>query len=65
MYESTMDSLTHLYDKVSTRVYVIVDDYRIVMGCRQAVDDFRAQRDIEDEIVEIDGVGIFWQKARH
>lgn len=63
MYESTIDALTHLYDKVATRGYIIVDDYRVVLGCRQAVDDFRAQRGIEDEIVEIDGVGIYWQKT--
>jgi len=63
MYESTMDALTHLYDRVSAGGYVIVDDYRVVDGCRQAVDDFRARRGILDEIVEIDGVGVFWQKS--
>lgn len=63
MYESTMDALTHLYDRVSPGGYVIVDDYRVVEGCRKAVDEFRAKRGIEDEIVEIDGVGVFWHKT--
>jgi hypothetical protein len=63
MYESTMDALQHLYGKLSPRGFVIVDDYRVVDGCRQAVDDFRAARGIEDAIVEIDGVGIYWQKT--
>ncbi len=63
MYESTMDALIHLYHKVSPGGYVIVDDYRVVEGCRKAVDDFRAARGIQDEIVEIDGIGIFWQKT--
>ncbi len=63
MYESTMDALTHLYDRVSAGGYVIVDDYRVVDGCRQAVDDFRARRGILDEIVEIDGVGVYWKKS--
>jgi len=63
MYESTMDALTHLYDRVSPGGYVIVDDYRVVEGCRRAVDEFRAGRGIADEIVEIDGVGVFWQKT--
>ncbi len=63
MYESTMDALSHLYDRVSAGGYVIVDDYRVVDGCRQAVDDYRARRGICDEIVEIDGVGVFWQKS--
>lgn len=62
MYESTMDALTHLFDRVSIGGYVIVDDYRVVAGCRQAVDEFRARRGIEDAIMEIDGVGIYWQK---
>lgn len=64
MYESTMDALVHLYDRVSIRGYVIVDDYRVVQGCRQAVDEFRAMRGINDAIVEIDGVGVFWQKLK-
>ena len=63
MYESTMDALTHLYARVSPGGYVIVDDYRVVEGCRKAVDEFRAQRGITDKIVEIDGVGVFWQKT--
>lgn len=62
MYESTMDALTHLYDRVSPGGYVIVDDYRIVAGCKQAVDEFRARHGIEDPITEIDGVGVYWQK---
>lgn len=63
MYESTMDALTHLYDRVSLGGYVIVDDYRVVEGCRKAVDEFRARRGIHDNIVEIDGVGVYWQKT--
>ena len=63
MYESTIDALKHLYDRVSLGGYIIVDDYRVVEGCRKAVDDFRAKRSIGDAIVEIDGVGIFWQKT--
>lgn len=63
MYESTMDALRYLYDKLSLRGFVIVDDYRVVAGCREAVDDFRAARGIKDTIVEIDGVGIYWQKT--
>ena len=65
MYESTMDALVNLYDKVSRRGYVIVDDYRVVEGCRKAVDDFRASRGIVDPIIEIDGVGVYWRKSGH
>jgi len=63
MYESTTDALRHLYDRLSPSGFVIVDDYRVVAGCREAVDDFRAARGIKDMIVEIDGVGVYWQKT--
>lgn len=62
MYESTMDALTNLYERVSPGGYVIVDDYRVVDGCRKAVDEFREQHGITDTIIEIDGVGVYWQK---
>lgn len=63
MYESTMDALSNLYSRVSPGGYVIVDDYRVVAGCRTAVDEFRAKHGIRDEIIEIDGVGVYWQKT--
>jgi O-methyltransferase len=63
MYESTMDGLRNLYDKVAPRGFVIVDDYGCVAGCRQAVDDFRRQHGITDPIVNIDGWGVYWRKG--
>ena len=65
MYESTMDGLDHLYHKLSKNGYVIVDDYRVVEGCHKAVDDFRKTHGIVDPIVEIDGVGVYWQKTKN
>lgn len=64
MYESTIDALNNLYDRVSAGGYVIVDDYRVVEGCKKAVDDYRTLHDINDEIIEIDGVGVYWQKSK-
>jgi len=63
LYESTITPLEVLYDRVSAGGYVIVDDYHVVNGCRQAVHDFCAARGISPAMVEIDGVGIYWQKA--
>ncbi len=63
MYESTMDGLTHLYDKVTTGGVIIVDDFGAVAACSQAVNDFRAQRNIADPIYNIDNIGVFWQKS--
>jgi len=61
MYESTMEALQHLYDKVAPGGFIIVDDYGCVVGCQQAVDDFRRARNISDPIINIDGWGIFWR----
>lgn len=63
MYESTIVALRSLYPKVSTGGYVIVDDYGAVAGCRKAVDDFRAEHAIVDELREIDWSGVFWQRS--
>jgi hypothetical protein len=63
LYESTIVALRALYDKVSRGGYVIVDDYRVVQACKQAVDDFCAERKLAPDIVEIDGVGVYWRKT--
>ena len=46
MYESTMDSLVNLYDKVSIGGFIIIDDYGLVT-CAEAVTDFRSERNIK------------------
>jgi protein O-GlcNAc transferase len=65
MYESTIDALRNLYDKVSPGGFVIVDDYGCVAGCRQAVDDFRRDRGIAEPMVDIDGWGVYWRKPKN
>lgn len=62
MYESTMDALQSLYGKLSIGGFVIVDDY-CIDSCRHAVTDFRATHNIKDEIIDIDGTGVFWQRS--
>jgi O-methyltransferase/8-demethyl-8-(2,3-dimethoxy-alpha-L-rhamnosyl)tetracenomycin-C 4'-O-methyltransferase len=62
MYESTMDALVALYDKVSPGGYVIVDDF-VMAGCNKAILDFRAQRGIVEPIVGIDRMSAYWRKA--
>ncbi|MCU1256506.1 MAG: putative O-methyltransferase, partial [Candidatus Angelobacter sp.] len=61
MYESTIQVLQSLYDKVSPGGYVIIDDYGAVEGCRRAVDDFREQRGINGELKHIDWTEVRWQ----
>jgi O-methyltransferase len=63
LYESTMTALRSLYPKLSVGGYVIVDDYYAVRGCRRAVDDFRAQLGIEDEMRQVDWTCVFWRRS--
>lgn len=62
MYESTMDALHSLYGKLSIGGFVIVDDY-CIDSCRHAITDFRAANNINDELIDIDGTGVFWQRS--
>lgn len=64
MYESTMDGLRALYPKLSVGGHLIVDDYGAIAACRQAVDDFRAEFDISEDIEEIDWTGVAWKRLR-
>jgi O-methyltransferase len=63
LYESTWDSLTHLYPRLSPAGYVIVDDYGAVESCRRAVCDFRRERGIEEEIMQIDWSAVYWRRS--
>ncbi len=63
LYESTWDSLTHLYHKVSTGGFIIIDDYNALDVCREAVHNFRAEQGIHDELITIDDVSVYWRKS--
>ena len=64
MYESTIDALCNLYDKVSLGGFIIIDDYGCVAGMpTRFVDDFRRDRGISEPIVDIDGWGVYWRKS--
>lgn len=62
LYESTIVALRALYPKLSLGGYVIVDDGALP-ACRQAVDDFRAELGVTEEVQEIDWTGLYWQRA--
>lgn len=61
MYGSTIDVLSNLYPKLSKGGFCIIDDYAL-QGCRRAVDDYRKQHDIHEEIRDVDGSGVYWRK---
>lgn len=62
MYESTMDSLTSLYPKLSNGGFVIIDDYGVLPVCKKAVLDFRTKVGSTEIIHPIDASGVFWRK---
>ena len=62
MYGSTMVVLQELYDKVSPRGWIIIDDYEVVPACKAAVSDFFETRSLSPELTAIDGVGVFFRK---
>lgn len=64
-YESTMDALMHLYDKLAVGGFVIVDDYGedAWTYCRQAVDNFREQRGIQDPLFPVDSKCYWWRRS--
>ena len=64
-YESTMDSLVSLYDKLSVGGFVIVDDYGEANWtyCRKAVDDFRSSRNIVSSLSQVDSKCFYWKKS--
>lgn len=64
MYESTVDVLYHLYDKLSIGGYVIMDDW-FGFPSRTACEDFFAVHDIQPEIIPIDDISACWKKTDH
>lgn len=61
MYQSTMDSLNHLYPNLSPGGWVIVDDYEIE-ACRRAVEDYRSRHRITERLSVIDWTGVCWRR---
>jgi O-methyltransferase len=63
MYSSTMDALNALYHKLQPGGFCIVDDYAL-LTCAAAVQDFRAKHGIEDEMIQIDRIALYWRKGK-
>jgi hypothetical protein len=64
LYESTLEGLYNLYPKLAVGGYIIIDDYGILPVCKLAVESYRWQFGIKEEIVDIDGVGVYWKKEK-
>jgi O-methyltransferase len=62
MYESTIQALDALYDRLSPGGFVIIDDY-FLEPCARAVQEFRDRLGIADPIHDIDGMGRYWRRS--
>ena len=65
-YESTMDGLVNLYDKLSPGGYAVIDDYGedSWTNCRKAVDEFRQDRGITEPMIQVDSKCFYWRRSR-
>lgn len=63
LYESTWDSLAHLYPQLSPGGYLIIDDW-VLPPCRAAVEDYRRTHGITDKIIDIDWASACWRRSR-
>lgn len=61
-YSSTKTILENLYDQLIPGAYVQIDDYGYWDGCRKAVHEFFAMREIMPELRRIDGSGVSFSK---
>ena len=63
MYQSTIEALEALYDKVSIGGYIIVDDYGWKKcGCSKAIHYFIEKNNLDVELIPIDDFGVYWIK---
>jgi hypothetical protein len=63
LYQSTIEPLLALYDKISVGGFIIVDDYHVFPNCRAAITDFRQSRGILDPMHDIDSSAVFWRRG--
>ena len=61
MYGSAKDVLTNLYPELSQGGFCVIDNYAL-RGCKAAVDDFRRENSITEEMQRIDWTGTYWRK---
>ena len=62
LYQSTKDVLRNLYSALSPGGYAIFDDYQNLPDCRRAIDEFRAEHGIKEDVCRIDERAVYWQK---
>lgn len=62
LYESQMQILEALYNRVAPGGFVIIDDYYNISGSHHATNDFREERGIDAPMVKVDWCAAYWRK---
>jgi len=62
LHSSTTACLNLFYDKLSRGGFVIVDDYGVLEGCRDALDEFFKDRGGVPPLTKIDHSGVYFRK---
>lgn len=61
-YDSVLFVLEQLYFKISSKGFVVCDDYNNpAIGCHQAVEDFRHTHNITNKIIDNYNGSVYWQ----
>ncbi len=61
-YDSVRLTLETFYDQVAAGGFVVIDDYGVWSGARQAVDEFRSDRAVAEPLVLVEAAA-YWRKA--
>ncbi len=62
-YDATRVCLDTLYSGLAVGGHIVIDDYLMIAELREAVDDFREEHGITDEITKIDWNSVRWQRS--
>lgn len=62
MYSSTKEILDNLYPKLNPGGFCIIDDYSFP-ACKSAVNDYRTENNILDEVINVDWSCAYWRKS--
>jgi O-methyltransferase len=61
-YESTRVCLEGLYNNVAKGGFIVIDDYGFFPGCKAAVDDFLARRNLDVQLITVDDTVVYFRK---
>lgn len=61
-HDSTRDIFDNLYDRVQPNGLIQINDYNHWAGCRKAVNEFAAKRNLQFDLKKIDATGAWMEK---